>query len=156
MWPPSKAKPLCTVFPSVSLSSSSSPPLLLQNTTSCFELTFQAYGHPDGCSAKCLFSVESFCHLKGNVHILFPHFPSPTTQLSVYLFLALHFPSFHSCSPLSIPSLLRYSTPNVFWADTLKKKKSLFSLSYRMSLPFSQPSLSPVPLHGWPLKQNMC
>lgn len=48
-------------------SSCRSHPFLLQNTTSCFELTFQACSHHGEISSKCFFffffSIASFHHL---------------------------------------------------------------------------------------------
>lgn len=74
--------------------SSRSHPFLLQNTASCFELTFRADGHHGEVSSKCLFSTASFCHLRESTHSLLPWFPIFAAQLSIsgLRSLSFHFP----------------------------------------------------------------
>lgn len=52
-------------------SSARSYPFVLQNTTSCFELTFWAYGHHGEISSECFFSSVSLCHLGDHTRTLF-------------------------------------------------------------------------------------
>lgn len=81
------------------LSSARSYPFLLQNTTSCFELTFRAYGHHGEISSKCFFSA-SFCYLRDYTHTLFfPGCPTSTTELSISVLR----PSPFRCPSPSLP-----------------------------------------------------
>lgn len=92
----------------------------------------------------------------GECTYLFPHFPVPTTQQPGLSILSSSPSIFLLLRSFKHFILLMHSTLVYFQQTLIFLKKSLFFLSYRMSLPLFWPLLSPVPLHGWPLKWNAC